>query len=302
MQGLIIKKNSIECDETKSITSLDLLAKHNDVEIMLQTIDKDDVVWITPSGEKNTMEFCYIISGDIVLESDECTEHLKKNDSFRFEGLKTPVLLRCLSDLKMLYVTTKPLYDYMGEFDRELVSLINQVDQKDAYTRMHSQHVLDYSIALSRELKCANDMLDRITIAALFHDVGKCNIPDEILKSKQLLTPEQRTHVLKHPLYSKELIEQKFSKEIAYIAMSHHERLDGSGYPQGLSGELIPFEAKIIAVADSFDAMTTKRPYNKPRSFMEAAIELNNCHNHYDKTVLKALLKLVENGELNQNS
>jgi HD-GYP domain-containing protein (c-di-GMP phosphodiesterase class II) len=99
-------------------------------------------------------------------------------------------------------------------------------------------------------------------------------------------------------IHSRELVESNFGAEIANIVLCHHERLDGSGYPQGISGDQIPLESRIIAVADSFDAMTTKRPYNEPKTFEEAVEELLSMTDKYDVRAVKALKQLVDSGEI----
>ena len=135
-------------------------------------------------------------------------------------------------------------------------------------------------------------------ISALFHDVGKCCIPDEILNKPGKLTEEEFQFIFKHPMASKEYVEDVFGKEIAQIVLCHHERLDGSGYPQGLNAGEIPIEAKIIAVADAFDAMTTQRPYNHPKNFPEAAEELVGMPEVYLREATQALQWLVLHEEL----
>jgi len=160
---------------------------------------------------------------------------------------------------------------------------------------------MDYSIAISKKMKCGVETIERLAISALFHDVGKCDIPDEILQKPGTLTTEERKFIFKHPISSKKLVEPNFGTQIAKIVQAHHERLDGSGYPLGLTGNDIPLEAQIIAVADSFDAMTTKRPYiNSPKTFEEAINELYTMPKQYNFDAVKALKELVDSGEIYQ--
>lgn len=265
---------------------------------MLQTIKANEFVMLTPSSDEGLHEYAFIINGSVTLESEDESYSLEKNDFFSFSNLEKTLIMKCENPVTLLYVTSKPTFENVKVFVSNLDELINKVDEKDKYTKNHCQHVMDYSIAISRKMKCSAQITERLAISALFHDVGKCNIPDEILNKPERLTPEERKFIYKHPLKSKELVESNFGEEIANIVLCHHERQNGSGYPQGIPGEMIPLEAKIIAVADSFDAMTTKRPYNAPKSFEEAADELVSMTEFYDESAVKALKELVDSGEI----
>lgn len=200
--------------------------------------------------------------------------------------------------MTLLYITSKPTFNSVKVYVSNLDELINQVDEKDKYTKQHCQHVMDFSIAISRKMNCSAAIIEKLAISALFHDVGKCRVPDEVLQKPGKLTLEERKFIYKHPLGSKEIVESNFGDEIANIVMCHHERQDGSGYPQGISGDEIPIESRIIAVADSFDAMTTKRPYNCPKTYEQAAEELYAMKQEYDNTATAALKELVDSGEI----
>lgn len=265
---------------------------------MLQTIKANEFVMLTPSSDEGLHEYAFIINGSVTLESEDESYSLEKNDFFSFSNLEKTLIMKCENPVTLLYATSKPTFENVKVFVSNLDELINKVDEKDKYTKNHCQHVMDYSIAISRKMKCSAQITERLAISALFHDVGKCNIPDEILNKPGRLTPEERKFIYKHPLKSKELVESNFGEEIANIVLCHHERQNGSGYPQGIPGEMIPLEAKIIAVADSFDAMTTKRPYNVPKSFEEAADELVSMTEFYDESAVKALKELVDSGEI----
>lgn len=277
---------------------LTLIAENHGVEIMLQTIKANDFVMLTPSEDEGLHEYAYIIDGNITLEAENESFKLGKNDFFSFAELEKTLIMKCAEPVTLLYITSKPTFENVKVFISNLDELINKVDEKDRYTKNHCQHVMDYSMAISRKMKCSAQITERLAISALFHDVGKCDIPDEILQKPGRLTPEERKFIYKHPIRSKELVEPNFGDEIANIVLCHHERQDGSGYPQGIAGDMIPLEARIIAVADSFDAMTTKRPYNIPKTFEAAATELASMTDVYDKNAAKALKELVDSGEI----
>ncbi len=279
-------------------SQLSLLGESHGVEIMLQTINANAVVMLTPAEDKNVCEYVFIIDGELILESENETVKLGNNDFFSYTNFDKTVLMRCTAPVTILYITSKPMFHQVKMYVSNLDDLIEKVNEKDHYTQKHCENVTNYAIAISRNMKCSAFIIDKLIISALFHDVGKCYIPDEILNKPGRLTPDEFKSIYKHPLQSRELVESNFGAEIANIVLCHHERLDGSGYPQGISGDQIPLESRIIAVADSFDAMTTKRPYNEPKTFKEAAEELLGMTDKYDARAVKALKQLVDSGEI----
>lgn len=298
MQGIHIGKEGKDFSAPRNDTVLSLLAEHDNVEIMLQTIKSDVIMWIAPSDDMDMMEFFYIVSGTLVLQGEAETVLLGENDYFYVKGLKREVLLKSDTPLKLLYITSRPLYDNLENFNCDLNELLDRVNEKDQYTEGHSRRVMALSVKISEKLQFVDTTMNNIAVASLFHDVGKCFVPDSILKKSGKLEPEDWPHIFKHPVYSRRLLEGKFGKEIAGIAQLHHERLDGSGYPYGLKQEDIPLESKIIAVADSFDAMTTNRSYSKAKTRTQAIEELSHQLHLYDPEVVKALKEIVENNEI----
>lgn len=299
MEGIYINnKNSAAPTASADGSRLALLARRADLEVMVQTLLENAVVWITPAEDRDTMEFFYVLSGSLVLLPDTEATELSAGDSFYAEGLSEEVLIRVREPSHLLYITNRPLFDEVLGFQGDLEELMHRVDDKDNYTYRHSRNVLNYSLLLFRKLNPKSPITD-LTTAALFHDVGKCLLPDEILKKPGRLTPTEYQQIMKHPVNSARLIRARFGERIAVISRSHHERMDGSGYPFGLEGDEIPLEARIIAVADSFDAMTSRRVYRDTcKSFREAANELCSQTNLYDPAVTAALRELVLSGEI----
>lgn len=295
MEGIFIKREKHDFLNDNRNDLLPLL-EQNGIEITLQTLNKNSQMWFTPSA--NNVEFFYIVEGSATLVTKDGAVELKENDCFYTKKLKSKIMLRSNTDLKILCVSTCPVFNHIDNFCDELNYLIDKITEKDEYTKQHCKRVADYCLFLSRKLKCSEEMFDNLVVASLFHDVGKCLIPDEILQKRGRLSKDEFDEIKKHPGYTKNLLTGKFSDEIIKIASEHHERLDGSGYPYGLSGNQLTLEVKIIAVADSFDAMTTVRPYNRLKSFREAADELYAQKDKYDQNVTRALKEMVESGEL----
>ena len=155
-----------------------------------------------------------------------------------------------------------------------LVKLINLIDMKDGYTKMHSENVSKYAVMLGEYLNLDEKDIEILRIGGLLHDIGKIGIPDYILNKTDNLTDEEFKIIKRHPINGELLFPNNEFKEIKQIIRSHHERIDGKGYPDGLKENNIPYLAKIISIADTFDAMTTQRVYNKRKTLIEALEEL----------------------------
>ena len=154
-------------------------------------------------------------------------------------------------------------------------SLVRALEEKDPYTAGHSERVAFYSTELAKGLSLSREEVDAVNKAAYLHDIGKIGMPDRILHKKEKLTDEDFTYIKRHQTDGAKILEGlPFCEKIIPYILHHHERYDGKGYPHGLSGDMIPPGAQIIAIADSFDAMTTGRGYNSPLMLDEAIEEL----------------------------
>jgi putative nucleotidyltransferase with HDIG domain len=174
------------------------------------------------------------------------------------------------------------------------------VDAKDPYTKGHTKRVSQYSIILARELGLPEDEVEKILISATLHDVGKIGVEDRILKKPGVLTNEEFEVMKRHTVMGYEIVRQvKQLSGMLEGIRSHHESLNGKGYPDGLVGDEIPFYVRIISVADTFDAVTTDRPYQKGRDFPQA-LEILRKHagSKYDPLVVDALHAAYAKGDL----
>ncbi|MEV0093498.1 HD-GYP domain-containing protein [Streptomyces sp. NPDC050738] len=157
-------------------------------------------------------------------------------------------------------------------------ALVQAVDIKDRYTRGHSERVGQASAMIARELGMDGERLEVLRFAGILHDVGKLGVPTRLLRKDGPLTPEERRVIELHPEYGHEMVRGiGFLGEARAAILHHHERLDGSGYPYGLAGEQIPEFARVVAVADAFDAMTSTRSYQRARPVAAAVEELRRC-------------------------
>ncbi|TQL20281.1 HD-GYP domain-containing protein [Streptomyces sp. SLBN-134] len=174
-------------------------------------------------------------------------------------------------------------------------ALVQAVDIKDGYTRGHSERVGQASMMIARELGLDDDRVEVLRFAGILHDVGKLGVPTRLLTKNGPLTPEERRVIELHPEYGHEMVRGiSFLGEARAAVLHHHERLDGSGYPYGLAGSQIPESARVVAVADAFDAMTSTRSYSRARPVPVALEELRRCAGaHFDPRMVAALVRAI---------
>jgi HD-GYP domain-containing protein (c-di-GMP phosphodiesterase class II) len=171
-------------------------------------------------------------------------------------------------------------------------ALAAAIDAKDAYTHGHSYRVARYSLAIGRQLNIDASQLSDLEIAAYMHDLGKIGVPESILGKEGRLSPEEFDEIKKHPLLTNKILEPiDLPDLIVQATLQHHERMDGRGYPFGLKGDRISPFAKIIAVADVFDALTSARPYRGAMTVEEALTEIcEGIDTEYDRNVVQAFI------------
>jgi putative nucleotidyltransferase with HDIG domain len=184
--------------------------------------------------------------------------------------------------------------DLENSYDVTLEALGDALDLKDSETEGHSKRVTAYTIALARAMGISPGQIKIIARGAFLHDIGKMAIPDEILRKPGSLTPEEQEVMREHCTRGYHILRKiPFLSEAAEIVYSHQEHYDGSGYPAGISGNQIPIGARIFAVADTLDAITSDRPYRKARSFDVAREEILRCSGtQFDPAVVEVFLKI----------
>lgn len=189
--------------------------------------------------------------------------------------------------------------NYGGDILNELKNYLTMLKVHDYDTYLHSRRVASLAILLGEKVGLVEKEIDQLMVAALLHDIGKVNIPKRILKKPGILNANERMEILNHPNYGVQIIKGSdcFSKEIINGIESHHEYFNGNGYSNGLKGEDIPIFARIIAVADAFDAMTNFRPYrSKPLSYSEALSEIQiHSGSQFDPYLVKNIKKISLN-------
>ncbi|HXI20422.1 MAG TPA: HD domain-containing phosphohydrolase [Gemmatimonadales bacterium] len=170
-------------------------------------------------------------------------------------------------------------------------TLVQALDAKDPYTRGHSTRVSEYATRIARRMGFTGDTLEDIRLGAQLHDIGKIGTREAVLRKPGPLTPEEFTHITEHTVLGERILSPlaRDNPTVLAIVRSHHERVDGGGFPDHLDRDRIPWAARIVAVADAFDAMTTDRSYRTSLSAVGAAEELRACTGtHFDREVVLA--------------
>ncbi len=304
-KGLFVGKQNeyIERFEQQS-GELRLLASADGAEIMIQNIRKREVCFIEPCDNSATMEFFYILTGEIEIVEEDGVRKLTVGDYLYVHQLDQSVQFRTLTEATLLYISTSPQFNFISNTINEILKLADQVQEKDPYTLQHNERVKEYAIKISDRLNLENDRKQNIVYASLFHDVGKVVLPAELLTKASELTRYEWTLIKEHPEVGAEMLAKTHFAEIAKIIQQHHERLDGSGYPFGLRDDEIMLEARIIAVADVYDAMTTDRAYRAALPVAKAVKELLSMKGIlYDEKVVDTLVEILkEEGELSSDN
>lgn len=210
-------------------------------------------------------------------------------------------LLTSLADQVAIALDNSRLYQELEEtFLQTADSLADTIEKRDPYTGGHTQRVTSYSLAIGKYLQLKPLERKRLKIASALHDIGKIGIEDHILKKPERLSPEEFDVIKRHSNMGAKIIEHIWQlREIVPGVKYHHEHVDGMGYPDGLRGEEIPVLAKIVAVADTYDAMTTDRPYRKAMDKGAAIEELKKCSGtQLDQGVVEAFLQAYQRGEI----
>jgi putative nucleotidyltransferase with HDIG domain len=184
-----------------------------------------------------------------------------------------------------------------------VLALAEVIDIRDSGTAAHSETVGRYAGAIARELGLQADLVERVRFGGIVHDVGKIGIPDSVLRKPGWLDQEDWIEMRRHPEIGARILRGANLDDIGEWVLAHHERPDGRGYPKGIEGADIPLEARILAVADAYEAMTSDRVYRPAMTPKAAREELRRCAgSQFDPRVVDAFLALLERSPLTQEA
>ncbi len=249
-----------------------LLTGHKDLAPPLDTIRRLDIQGYCEKSDKFDQLLLLIESGMKSIEqmkeirriNDELSDTYKKLESAYLESVET---------------------------------LRYTVEAKDPYTRGHSDRVSAYSVLIGKKLGLSDADIEKLRIGGLFHDIGKIGISDNILLKEGKLTDDEYAKIKEHPLIGVKILQNaRLFQDFLDIVKHHHERFDGKGYPDNLQGENIPYLARITAVADTFDAMTSKRSYRNALPLEVVRNEMETCSGtQFDPNIINVFLQILDN-------
>ena len=249
-----------------------LLTGHKDLAPPLETIRKYDIQGYSEKSDK----FDQLL---LLVES----------------GIKSIAQMKLI---KKINSELKDTYEQLEKSYMESIEVLRQtVDAKDPYTRGHSDRVSEYSVLIGKKLGLGEKDIRTLRIGGLFHDIGKIGVPDNILLKPGKLTDDEYSEIKNHPSIGAHILSTAtIFSDLIPIVKHHHERYDGFGYPSKLKGNEIPYLARIAAVADTYDAMTSKRPYRDALSLDFVKEEIKKCSGtQFDPEIAKVFLDLLEN-------
>ena len=246
------------------------------------------------NAKNNPLGVIYIVEGQIVLSNSQHNYFGNKNEVIHYL-VDESIDIKVLEDttLYIIYNNYK-LLTYIKESKPTLINIANIIHNNNDYTFKHGQRVAYYAniIDFFYNKSCSHNLI----LAAIFHDIGKVNIPNDIVNKAAKLTHEEYQIMQKHPFESYQILKKEFNEEVALIAYHHHETLDGQGYPLKLTADKLSIEDRILAIADVFDALTSDRCYCKAIPFKQAfEIMKTKNKNQLDQKLILVLEKALNN-------
>ena len=226
--------------------------------------------------------------------------YCEKSDKFDQLTLLIESAIKSVKQMDEIKKINEQLEDSKEQLEQAYLDMIQTlrytVEAKDTYTRGHSDRVSEYSVLIGEKLGLPEDQIKTLRIGGLFHDIGKIGIPDSILLKPDKLTDDEYSEIKNHPTIGAHILSNAtIFRDILPIVKHHHERYDGNGYPGKLKGEDIPYLARIAAVADSFDAMTSKRTYRDSLPLDVVKSEIERCKGtQFDPAIADAFLDILD--------
>ncbi len=250
------------------------------IQYNLKEINKSFMIDFTPIPASDGITRSIILTFVDVSEIKNKEKKLVESRDAFFNMLK---------DLDYSYKELKDLFENL------IRSFINMIEAKSPWTKGHSERVTDYALTIATALNFEEDELNDLKIAALLHDIGKIGTYDLLLDNPNRLTEDELQLIYMHPIKGENILKPiKQMRKILPIIRHHHERIDGSGYPDGLKGDEIPLPARILSIADAFDSMTSNRPYRNAGTYEYAISELKSCSGtQFDGGLVDVFLKLL---------
>lgn len=227
--------------------------------------------------------------------------YCEKSDKFDQLLLLIESAIKSVKQMDEIKRINEKLEDSKEQLEQAYLDMVQTlrytVEAKDSYTRGHSDRVSEYSVLIGERLGLSEEQIKTLRIGGLFHDIGKIGIPDSILLKPAKLTDEEYSQIKNHPSIGAHILgSAAIFQDIIPIVKHHHERYDGNGYPSKLKGEEIPYLARIAAVADTFDAMTSRRSYRGPIDVGHVKEEIKRCEGtQFDPQIAEVFIEILNN-------
>lgn len=292
----------------KDVCNIITTGNYHILIIDISNITKSELAILKKIRQENSD--LYII---LIINTDECSITLKELKSLSVQGyceknnklnqlpLFVETAVKSIEQMKMIKTMNKELLSSKEQLVKSYLESIEilryTVEAKDTYTRGHSERVSEYSMLIGKRLGLSQNDIRTLKIGGLFHDIGKIGISDTILLKKGKLSTEEYNEIKKHPTIGKNILSNAaIFQDIIPIVLYHHERYDGKGYPDGLYDKDIPLLARIVCVADSFDAMTSRRSYRNELDLNYVKNEIKSkSGTQFDPIIATTFLDLLNN-------
>lgn len=290
----------IESVQMKGLT-ISLIASGDSTEIIHHKLEPNTSWALQPEEGWKALEYLFVISGELKLKTTNGYQLYKAGDSFYRQPVKNHYVFQSIGTTEFLYVSSQPVFHSYSKIARDLMDLAISIEKKDGYTSDHCARISKLSMLVGEKLGLNSRQLLRLNMASFFHDIGKIKVPLSILQKPGKLSGDEWEVMKRHPIFGRDVLEETklpLLKNAGLVVEQHHERYDGKGYPYGLIKDEIEVEASIISVVDSFDAMTTNRPYQLVKSQKEAIYEINRCRGTmYNPIIVDTFIELQKGGE-----
>lgn len=284
------------------------LINEEKIDILISDISANDVSILKKIRKENPELYIILIidtNEDVIslkeLEKLSIQGYCEKNDKLNQLPLFLETAIKYLDQLKMIKTINEELLASKEQLVKSYLESIEilryTVEAKDTYTRGHSERVSEYAVLIGKKLGLNQSDLKTLKIGGLFHDIGKIGIPDSILLKKEKLTNQEYNEIKKHPTIGKNILSNAaIFQDIIPIVLYHHERYDGKGYPEGLRDKEIPLLARIVCVADAFDAMTSRRSYRTELNLDYVRNEIKSLSGiQFDPVIATTFLDVLNN-------
>jgi HD-GYP domain-containing protein (c-di-GMP phosphodiesterase class II) len=294
--GIVFVQNKEYIDAHHSnFSKVQLTSKYKDdvCEINLYIAPKNVVLFVESHITPNSIKTYYIVYGS--CQHTESKKILKAGDIIVVKDTKDINSFKMLEETEFLiHARNSELYKRVTDNSMRMDMLLDEIQHKDEYTKEHCERVFKLAQKMALLCQYKTEKFFNINLASKYHDIGKIYIEDTILNKPGKLSEFEFDIMQKHATIGKELITETYDNAVFEIISQHHERIDGTGYPQGLKGEDIMEEARILAICDSFDAMITDRIYKKGKNVEEALGELKSlAGSKYDARLVDIFIKMI---------